>query len=90
MPAEPVPETTRIRTRSLPNVETERLLRRLRWFRTTDHRAFLRALENRVPMRNRAREALLVERELKRRVDLGDPEAVEWAWTTNEEELLCR
>lgn len=62
-----VPASTRIRTRSLPNVTTDRLRRRLAWFRDTDHRAFLAGLENRRPMRDLAREILNVERELARR-----------------------
>jgi len=68
MPSAPVPATVHIRTRSLPHVETDRLVRRLLLVRSPDfRREFIAKLENRRPMRDLAREMILIEREIERR-----------------------
>ena len=68
MPSPPVPATVHIRTRSLPHVETDRLVRRLTLLRDPAfQREFVRTLENRRPMRDLAREMILIEREIERR-----------------------
>ncbi len=56
----------RIRTRSIPNVETERLVARLDFIRT-NRASLLRAADQKVDVRALAREAVNIERELTRR-----------------------
>lgn len=82
-PQEPIAETVRIRHKSLPHVETERLVRRYFHIRDGDHSQWLERLENRVPMRNLAVEMINIESELIRRVGLGDAEAHTWAWVVD-------
>lgn len=56
----------RIRTRSIKNVETERLLARLRYI-DFERAEIMRAMEQKVDVRACAREVVNIERELTRR-----------------------
>jgi hypothetical protein len=58
-----VPPSTRIRERSLPNVSNLRLARRQRYLVETAH-TFAMEADGRRPLRDRAREWHLVEREM--------------------------
>lgn len=64
--AQHVPAETRIKTRSIPNVDTERLLRRLEYMRENIKR-LARECEQKNDFRAHVREIVNIERELARR-----------------------
>lgn len=61
-----VPPSTKIRPRSLPNVDSDRLVQRLAFLRTNGP-AMARAADARSEVRDLARQILQIEHELQRR-----------------------